>query len=303
MNQLKCEMCGSTDLLKQDGMFVCQVCGTKYSVEEAKKMMIEGTVEVTGSVKIDNTDELEKLYTVARNATTDMNWDEAIKYYEKILRKDPSSWEANFYTVYLNSQAKSLVEDNEAIELSLTSVKNCLKPVLTLIKETVHNKKDQITAVKEVANNTTKLSEMYYKASLSVYNQSDKSIYLETLLPTVRHCFSVKDIMYSLGDSIYSQFSDYEELQSVMLDAWREGIQQHGTLLNELLPYFKLAETAEHNLFTHYVTKIQKYEPNYLPQEIKKKPCPYEVAKIVKEHKEFTAIEYCKKILLRDPSS
>ena len=46
MKQLTCEMCGSTDLIKQDGVFVCQTCGCKYSVEEAKKMMIEGTVEV-----------------------------------------------------------------------------------------------------------------------------------------------------------------------------------------------------------------------------------------------------------------
>ena len=38
MKQLTCEMCGSTDLLKQDGVFVCQSCGCKYSVEEAKKM-------------------------------------------------------------------------------------------------------------------------------------------------------------------------------------------------------------------------------------------------------------------------
>lgn len=44
MKQLTCEMCGSTDLTKQDGVFVCQTCGTKYSVEEAKKMMVEGTV-------------------------------------------------------------------------------------------------------------------------------------------------------------------------------------------------------------------------------------------------------------------
>ena len=44
MKQLTCEMCGSTDLMKQDGVFVCQSCGTKYSVEEAKKMMVEGNV-------------------------------------------------------------------------------------------------------------------------------------------------------------------------------------------------------------------------------------------------------------------
>ena len=46
MKQLTCQMCGSTDLMKQNGVFVCQTCGMKYSVEEAKKMMIEGTVDV-----------------------------------------------------------------------------------------------------------------------------------------------------------------------------------------------------------------------------------------------------------------
>ena len=39
MKQLKCEMCGSAELIKQDGVFVCQSCGCKYSVEEAKKLM------------------------------------------------------------------------------------------------------------------------------------------------------------------------------------------------------------------------------------------------------------------------
>lgn len=48
MKQLTCEMCGSTNLLKQDGVFVCQSCGTKYSVEEAKKMIAEESEDVFG---------------------------------------------------------------------------------------------------------------------------------------------------------------------------------------------------------------------------------------------------------------
>lgn len=39
MGQLVCELCGKSDFLKQDGVFVCQGCGTKYSPEEAKKML------------------------------------------------------------------------------------------------------------------------------------------------------------------------------------------------------------------------------------------------------------------------
>ena len=56
MKKLTCEMCGGTDLIKQDGVFVCQSCGCKYSVEEARKLMIEGTVYIQGTVVIDHTD-------------------------------------------------------------------------------------------------------------------------------------------------------------------------------------------------------------------------------------------------------
>ena len=60
MKQLTCEMCGSTDLMKQDGVFVCQTCGCKYSVEEARKMMVEGTVDIQGTVKVDNSTFVQK---------------------------------------------------------------------------------------------------------------------------------------------------------------------------------------------------------------------------------------------------
>ena len=39
MRQLKCEICGGADLIKQEGAFACQTCGIKYSVEEARKML------------------------------------------------------------------------------------------------------------------------------------------------------------------------------------------------------------------------------------------------------------------------
>ena len=30
MKALVCEMCGSNDIVKKDGLFVCQFCGVKY---------------------------------------------------------------------------------------------------------------------------------------------------------------------------------------------------------------------------------------------------------------------------------
>lgn len=48
MKALKCEMCSGNDFVKQDGLYVCQFCGTKYTADEARKLMIEGEVEVKG---------------------------------------------------------------------------------------------------------------------------------------------------------------------------------------------------------------------------------------------------------------
>ena len=52
MKQLICEMCGSADLIKQDGVFVCQSCGCKYSVYEAKKLMVEVAPQLENLLKL-----------------------------------------------------------------------------------------------------------------------------------------------------------------------------------------------------------------------------------------------------------
>ena len=92
MKALVCEMCQSHDLIKQDGYYVCQHCGTKYTVEEARKLMIEGTVDVSGStVKVDTSEELNNLYEIARRAGNNNDCESAAKYYDKILQKDPNS--------------------------------------------------------------------------------------------------------------------------------------------------------------------------------------------------------------------
>ena len=96
MKRLTCEMCGSTDLIKQDGVFVCQSCGCKYSVEEARKMMIEGTVEVTGTVQVDNSHLIQNFLDMAKNALDAGNNAEAELYCNKIIEIKPASYEAWF---------------------------------------------------------------------------------------------------------------------------------------------------------------------------------------------------------------
>lgn len=100
MKQLTCEMCGSTELMKQDGVFVCQTCGCKYSVEEAKKMMVEGTVDVQGTVTVDNSAFVQKYLQNARRAKQKEDWEETEKYYNMVEQNDPTNIEAIFYSAY-----------------------------------------------------------------------------------------------------------------------------------------------------------------------------------------------------------
>ena len=87
-------MCGGTDLIKQDGVFVCQSCGTKYSIEEAKKMMIEGTVAVSGIVKVDDTEKVKNFFKMASNAYDAGNKQESENYCNKIIEIDPENADA-----------------------------------------------------------------------------------------------------------------------------------------------------------------------------------------------------------------
>ena len=139
MKQLICEMCGGIDLIKQDGVIVCQSCGIKYSLEEARKIMIENTVNVKGTVEIDTSKELANLYQIARCARDDNNAESAAKFYDMILVKEPSSWEAYFYSTYF----KAAVCEATQIQWAAASICNCLGTVLKLIKDNMSVPEEQ----------------------------------------------------------------------------------------------------------------------------------------------------------------
>lgn len=132
MKQLTCEMCGSTDLLKQDGVFVCQSCGCKYSVEEAKKMMIEGTVDVSGStVKVDNTDKLHSLLVLATRARKENNTDEAQKYYEMAMLEAPTNWEPAFYSAYYSILNSPISDVSDGLKKFRSRVRTSLELIFS----------------------------------------------------------------------------------------------------------------------------------------------------------------------------
>ncbi|MBR2506326.1 MAG: TFIIB-type zinc finger domain-containing protein [Bacilli bacterium] len=99
MKQLTCEMCGSNDLIKQDGVFVCQSCGCKYSVEEAKKMMVEvsGSVSIETPVEVKGIAQIETMLENATNTYNQGNYVEAYRLFSEVLNLDPRHPKAILY--------------------------------------------------------------------------------------------------------------------------------------------------------------------------------------------------------------
>lgn len=252
MKQLVCEMCGSTELIKQEGMFVCQSCGIKYSVEDAKKMMIEGTVEVVGTIKVDSSDKLGKLYQIARRAKEEDNSENAAKYYDLILQDDPMSWEAAFYTVYYSSMQTNLAN----IQSAATRVHNCTITVLKLIKEHVTDTDEQEKAVAEVHSRVIVICDMLFQSARNHF-QEFKQVAGASNEFTAR-ASAVVDTLYNLGNQIEILFSEHVGLINLAVYTWKHAVPLHRVYMLQTRNIGMQKATIK-----AYEAKIKKYDPNY----------------------------------------
>lgn len=254
MKQLTCEMCGGTDLMKQDGVFVCQTCGCKYTVEEAKKMMVEGTVDVSGStVKVDTSGELANLYQIARRAKDDNNGENAAKYYDMILVKDPTSWEASFYVVYFKAMGCKIAQ----IQSAAISVSNCEDSVLMLIRDHVPED-EQSVAVKEVMLRSSLIANMLANGAKSHYDGISSDIKSNYTQEYVNNACAARDIMYTCGSQIDRIFGQNPEIGKLAAEAWKSGIEIH----TRILPYFSDIN-GNKKVMISYAEKIGKYDSEY----------------------------------------
>lgn len=235
MKALVCELCGSNDFLKQDGVFVCQHCNTKYTLEEAKKLMIDGVVQVQGTVKVDTSDELNKLLQAARNARETSDSVTAVKHYEKISAMDPNNWEALFYLVLLKTHSIK----NGEIRSAANQISNCLDRVFSLIHDYVTDAEDQKNAVREVimeCNETaewlTSVSHNFHKTITKgngimaltgitglVHSVTDSA---EKMDEEMDRCVAIANILCYCGNAVEAYFGlddpDYRECACI---AWK----------------------------------------------------------------------------------
>ena len=242
----KCPNCGASiqlDNERTEGF--CSYCGSKVKVEEAQKLLIQGTV------KVDTSDELANLYQIARRAKEANNSENAHKYYDMILVKDPNSWEANFYVTYYQAMQCKIGE----ISSAGISICNCEESVLDLIKSNVPKEELNNTLV-ELYVKLMEISTMLFEAARNHYMGIDYSIQADYLQDYIYNALASSKIMYNFGDLIISKFG--EEYGNTAALAWKDGIEIHKE-------YVKYLEYKDENLKTidEYTLKISKYDSTY----------------------------------------
>lgn len=250
---VKCPNCGASiqlDDSRAEGF--CSYCGSKVKLEEAKKLTIQGTV------KVDSSDELANLYQIARRAKDSDNSENAAKYYEMILVKDPNSWEANFYTVYFKAMSCKIGQ----IFSEANNVNNCIKPVLELIKANVSNADEQHKAVSEVSNRTLLLAQMLYNAAknhfqkfMSVQGQADES---------ANALYACGKIAYTLGDAINANF-DSASYKDLIIKAWSQGIDCNRNSSSAYSMAKGNILQPQNSIAEQYRSKIQQLDPSVTP--------------------------------------
>lgn len=94
LRRLQCDLCNGTEFTKEEEFFVCDFCRTKYSPETARKMMIQGTVEVAGTVQVDRASEVANLVLLSKTALAHGSAEESFDYANRALTIDSTNWEA-----------------------------------------------------------------------------------------------------------------------------------------------------------------------------------------------------------------
>jgi len=195
----------------------CQYCGEEV-LAVAKKCKHCGEwldqatnkgLEVSKTVKVDNSAKLGNLYKIARRAVEDGNTDQAYKKYEQLQMEDPDNWEPNFYTAYY-SGINSLKNDSpgssvrisggqvslnynyrSGIALCIRTIHNCIDSVFSLIEDIQDYDKQKIAietvqgdvmSIADILTNIIDSEHERMKSEISHYcDETEKNIALKAM--------------------------------------------------------------------------------------------------------------------------
>ncbi len=159
---VKCPQCGADIQLDDSREFgFCNYCGTKVMQEKI-------VVEHQGSVKVDNTDYVEKFLQNAHRALLKEDWEEVEKYYNLVEQNDPDSMEAVFFSSYGKAMLSLSDSDYFKREQKFSVLIKSMSIISDYYETTTENKEE---VIRKIGEYITKM-----ECSSYVYNRQAANI-------------------------------------------------------------------------------------------------------------------------------
>lgn len=266
MKQLVCEMCGGADFIKQESVFVCQNCGIKYSLEEAKKMMTMSSAESIGIVEIDNSKRINNLLQLARNCRREEDYENAAKYYELALQENPLDWEAKFYLICCQARCCRIMDVGTVSSKIIKSFEG----VFELVKKENPDIEIQKKIVVEIANEVLRLANFLFTATWNTVKSLDMVVVNQYISEWFERYYGATQIYYGIGDIISEKYIDDDEMNRLSILAWKKGIETHQNFINGF------GSEISVKLVNAYKSQIATLENMLKKREEKRKKVRYE---------------------------
>ena len=235
---------------KINNQYQCNHCKTKYTLEDAEKLLKD--------IKIDRSDEYDNYLTLARRAKQEDNAKNAAKYYEMVLRNNPSNWEAMFYCTYFAEISTTLL----GIENSIQKMINTTSSTLQIVSS-VTDVNEMNNIVSEISDSIRTLGLFYYSCIKEHYHEFDKLS--DSGGEFVDRGMSIYSLEVSTG-LLVEQYIGHEIIRKSCIPALFEcGIE----ILKETFqtrwngsPPQRISELYNEQV-NNTAVMIQKYKPNY----------------------------------------
>ena len=237
MQVMKCELCGSADIIKQDGVYICHHCGTKYTVEEAQKLI--------GVVKIDKSDENEKYLILARRARDEENPENAIKYYSLVAENDPQNWEAVLYVPYFQLINNTTNDTSAAFDRAIESACRMIEQ---------HISPDQREKIAE---------SIFHIASKGGQKANSKHViywFMGTAVNKLRDFFKRPD----LAERLDANYSEYRKIDKMEFDYKLDQFKREGEALKRATGGCYIATCVYGSYDCPQVWTLRRYRDDFL---------------------------------------
>ncbi len=218
MKTIVCELCGSTSFKKQDDAYVCNSCGTKFGVEDVKKMMKDVETECQSNIEKASSD-FEKYLMLARRASNSGNDADAAKYYGLAQTENPNDWESLFFGVYHTSMQTNIA----GIASAAILVVNVIEPAVALIKNNTPVE-EQLDAATRLTDAATTIASTLRNGAVNNYNSIDSSIRSKYTDECKARVKSARLISLTAAINLEKAFGDNVQFNSVIGFAYKHAI-------------------------------------------------------------------------------